>query len=428
MNHAWPLGRDFWTGEFPQQTSGRTAPYLFKNIIPSNAASPADVLAGLATMRRAHVAGTASAAKARVYVGEERRDELVDTVLTADGWDDGGFVPWMQALVGAERFSLVLNNLETVSPRLSAGLGAFLASLFEGWGVPIGGAEQAVFLGNYSGTAFGVHEGAEDAFLIHLGPGTKLFYCWPGDEYQKLTGGKEPLFGDYGWLLEHGECFTMEPGDALFLPRRVFHVGRQDDFSISVATPLYTYPDARLVRLSVLPELLDEVLGENPGDEFGTPSPMHESASGNAAAAQRLTALARTALDQVGELLDARVAEHVERRWEKVLSNGGWEPLDIDLARDEAAAAFRPEHVVPGATVVIPDPYQLRISGPQRAFLRGVEVGIGTEPLVADLVTALNTHAAVTLPDDEALLTAVRALGTTGGIHLTTTTTLEGAA
>ncbi|MFF4205629.1 JmjC domain-containing protein [Streptomyces sp. NPDC001668] len=428
MNDAWPPNRDFWTGEFPGQTSNRTAPYLFKGIIPATAAGPDDVLAGLEAMRRAHAAGTPYAAKARVYVGEERHDELVESVLTKDGWDDGAFVEWMQSLVGADRFSLVINNLETVSPSLAAGFGPFLRSLFEGWGVPIGGAEQAAFCGNYSGTAFGVHEGAEDAFLCHLGPGTKHFYCWAPEVFEKHTGGKEPVFGDYQWLLKHGECFVMEPGDALFLPKRVFHVGRQDTFSISVAMPLYTFPDDRLLRLAVLPELLDDVLGEDPHDPLGTQSPMHAAADGGAEAIQRLTERARTALAIVGERLQAGVARQVERRWNSVWSNGGWELVDNDLGRTQAVAAFEADRVRPGATVSIPAPYQLRITGAEQAFLRGIDVACDTGPLTADLVGQLNSGAPVTLPHDDALCTTIAALGSTGGIRIITDSNLSEAA
>ncbi len=175
--------------------------------------------------------------------------------MTAAAWSGGvdAFVPWMQDLAGADRFSLVINNLETVSPALAAGLGTFLKSLIDGWGLPLGGAEQVAFVGNYAGTAFGIHEGYEDAFLIRLGPNAKNFYCWPAEQYEKLTGGKQPTFGDYQALLEQAEHFLLEPGDALFLPRRVFHVGTQETFSVSVAMPLYTYPYARILASRIIP-------------------------------------------------------------------------------------------------------------------------------------------------------------------------------
>ncbi|WP_030253014.1 JmjC domain-containing protein [Streptomyces violens] len=416
--YAWPPDRDFWTEEFPAKTTGRTAPHLFKGIVPSTAASPDGVLEGFAAIRNAHASGTEIKAKARVYVGEERRDDLLPEVLSAAAWPDDGFVPWMQSLAGADRFSLVINNLETVSPPLAAGLGTFLASLLDGWGVPLGGAEQVAFAGNYAGTAFGVHEGYEDAFLIHLGPNAKNFYTWPGDEYEKLTGGKAPLYGDYRWLLEHGEHFVLEPGDALFLPRRVFHVGTQDQFSVSVAVPLYTYPDAGILRQAVLPELLDSLLADRgPDDELSQPSPMAPEVAGGGPVAQRLFQLARTTLHVAAERAEEAVERHVQRRWDTVLSNGGWELAEGDLSRSVAAAAFDAREVKPGATVSLIAPYRLRVSGDE-VFLRGFEVDVDASALEPELVSTLNAGTSIRLPDDEATLAAVRALGATGGLHV----------
>ncbi|WP_371589214.1 hypothetical protein [Streptomyces virginiae] len=416
----WPPTPEFWSRTFPEATRNRTTPHLFKGIIPPSAAGPQDALAGLDSVRRAYAAGTVHAARARVYVGEERHDELIETVLAKEGWDEGQFVPWIQSLVGAERFSLVLNNLETASPQLAAGLGVFLRSLYEGWGVPIGGAEQVAFCGNYSGTAFGVHEGAEDAFLCHLGPGVKDFYCWSQEDYVRLTGGIAPLKGDYQWLLAHGERFVMEPGDALFLPKRVFHVGRQDEFSISVAVSLYTYPDARMLRLSVLPELLERILGEDPANPMGEQSPLHAAAAGSAPAVARLTGRARAALADADEQLGAAVARHVEERWMVLETNGGWEKVASDLGRMDAAAAFDASRLLAGTEVAIPAPYQLRITGPQQAYLRGVAVACDTTALTAGLVDSLNTHTPTLLPDDDRVRESLAALGATGGIHILT--------
>lgn len=419
MTYAWPPGRTFWTDEFPAQTTARTTPYLFKGIIPSTAASPDDVLTGFAVIRRAHAMGAEIKAKARVYVGEDRRDDLLPDVLSAAAWPEEDFVTWMQYLAGAERFSLVINNLETVSPRLAAGLGIFLVSLFDGWGIPLGGAEQVAFAGNYAGTAFGVHEGYEDAFLIHLGPNPKNFYTWPGDEYEKLTGGRQPLYGDYTWLLEHGEHFVLEPGDALFLPRRVFHVGTQDQFSVSVAVPLYTYPDAGILRQAVLPELISSLLADRgPDHELSRPSPMASEAAGSRPVAQRLAHLARTTLTAAAELVEVTVEQHFQKRWETVLSNGGWELAERDLARSEAAAAFDPQQVTPGATVSVIAPYRLRVTE-EHVFLRGFQADLDTTALNTDLVSALNAGATITLPEDEGVLAAVRTLGATGGLHIT---------
>jgi len=420
VSHAWPPGRSFWTDEFPARTNDRTTPFLFKGIVPVSAANPDAVLDGFAAIRRAHAAGSDISAHARVYVGEDRRDDLLSTVLAAPGWPDGGFVAWMQNLAGAERFSLVINNLETVSPSLAAGLGTFLASLFDGWGVPMGGAELVAFAGNYSGTAFGVHEGYEDAFLTHYGPGVKHFYTWSNEEYQKLTGSSDPLYGEYLWLLEHGEHFVLEPGDALFLPQRVFHVGRQDQFSVSVAMPLYTYPDAAVLRQAVLPELIESLLAGGPDTELGRPSPMAALDARSTPVAERLAELAAQTLATAAQQAGAAVEQHTRQRWHTVLSNGGWEMVQVDLARSEAVAAFDPEHVAPGAQVAVTAPYRLLVTGAQ-ALLRGFEVPTDPAVLTPDLVEALNAGP-TTLPADDNVLAAVRTLGATGGLTVTART------
>lgn len=56
---------------------------------------------------------------------------------------------------------------------LGAALSLLTGSELTDFGLPAGGSEQVAFMGNYSATAFGVHEGHEDAFLVHLGSGTK---------------------------------------------------------------------------------------------------------------------------------------------------------------------------------------------------------------------------------------------------------------
>ncbi|MFE6272308.1 hypothetical protein ACFVQ9_26345 [Streptomyces goshikiensis] len=415
----WPPPREFWTDTLPARTDGMRRPYLFKGIVPPSAANPASVLEGFAAIRRAHAAGVEITANARVYVGEEHRPDLVDKVLAADAWPQGDFVAWMQEQIGADRFSLVLNTLESVSEPLAAGLGEFVGALIDGWGVPAGGAELVAFVGNYSGTAFGVHEGYENAFLTHQGPGTKDFYCWSAEEYRKLTGGSDPLYGDYTWLLEHGEHFALEPGDALFLPERVFHVGRQSEFSVSVAIPLYTFPDAAITRGWIAPDLLESVLASDPDTDAGRPSPMQPLTGGPGELARRTGTVAAAAFTAAAEQATAAAAQHAHQRWYTVLSNGGWQQTDRDLARDEVAAAFAAAELTPGTSVTVRAPYRLIVTGEQ-AFLRGCEAPADPAVLTPDLVERLNAGP-IPLPDNPAVTAAIRTLGATGGLSLTTT-------
>jgi hypothetical protein len=423
MTFSWPPGPGFWAEEFPMRTANRTVPYLFKGIIPQHAADTDAVLNGFAAIRDAHTAGATVSAHARVYVEEDRRDDLVTAALAAPAWPSDGFVTWMQDLIGADRFSLVINNLETISPSLATGLGTFLGSLFHGWGMPLGGAELVAFAGNYAGTAFGVHEGFEDAFLTHYGPGVKLFYTWSNADFQKLTGSSDALYGDYRWLLEHGECFALEPGDALFLPRRVFHVGRQTEFSVSVAVPLYTHPDADILRLHVLPDLITSALTRSQAADLRTPSPMAAFDAGPAPVADRMATCLAAGLAAAADQAGAAVDRHLDQRWRTLLSNGGWEMVDHDLGRDTAIAAFDPEQVRAGAVASVLAPYRLLVAGTQ-AFLRGYEVTVDPAVLTGELVAALNAGP-FTLPTDDAVLTAVRQLGATGGLTVTTRSDVE---
>ncbi|MFD5920686.1 hypothetical protein ACFVYP_27460 [Kitasatospora sp. NPDC058201] len=415
---VWPPPREFWTDTLPEKTDSMTRPYLFKGVVPTSAATADAVLDGFAAIRRAHATGVEITANARVYVGEEHRPDLVDKVLTADAWPQGGFTAWMQEQVGAERFSLVLNTLESVSEPLAAGLGEFVGALMDGWGLPAGGAELVAFVGNYSGTAFGVHEGYENAFLTHYGPGTKDFYCWPAAAYKRLTGGGEPLYGDYTWLLEHGEHFALEPGDALFLPERVFHVGRQTEFSVSVAIPLYTFPDAAIARGWIVPDLVESLLASAPDTDAGRPSPMQPTADGPGELARRLGAVTAAAFTAAAGRAPAAAAQHAHQRWHTVRSNGGWQQTENDLARDEAAAAFAGAALGPGTCVAVRAPYRLIVTGGQ-AFLRGCETAADPAVLTPDLVERLNAGP-IPLPDDPQVLSAIRTLGATGGLTLTT--------
>ncbi|MEU2032770.1 JmjC domain-containing protein [Nocardia amamiensis] len=421
---TWPPSPEFWSSQFPEKTAGAVAPFLFKRIVPADRLGPSDVLDGLRRLRRAVADGEPTSARTRVYVGEERRDEMIGTVLSAPWQPENDFVSWMQNLTKAERFSLVINNLETASPRLSSVLGELIGSAFAGWGVPIGGSEQVAFAGNYAGTAFGVHEGYEDAFLVHLGPGTKHFYCWSGELYRELTGGDAPTFGNYTALLERGERFDLEPGDVLFLPRRVFHVGVQDEFSISVAVPLYTYPDERMLALSVLPALLASAAAD------ATPSPMHSLAAGPAPVAAALTTAATDLLTAVSAQLEVRVGEQISARWRTLLSNGGWEFAEHDLARRDAARAAAATLAAGGTHLRVAPPFTLHTdpgiddSLSIGVTVRGLVLNVPESPAWCRALAALADGQAVRITDELGGDTLALLLET-GGIQVLTSAEAE---
>ena len=273
-------------------------------------------------------------ARARVYINETRRDDIVQSLLSDDAKDGECFPSFVQRVSKSKRFSLVMNNLEQASDELASRFGGVLSPFFEQLGVPLGGVEQALFCGNYTTTAFGIHEGFEHALLCHLGPNTKLFHCWSQSEYLQVSGTREPTFSstnEYSTLLERSKLFQLEPGDVLFLPALVYHVGMQNDYSISVALPLYSYPTSRFLANLVLPTVFSKTL---PFDSEG--SSEHVPYEDSRHLLHRVKSEFESAL-QVWE--NGAIDRVVTDYWNRLSSNGYWElpttilkNLDIDFA------------------------------------------------------------------------------------------------
>jgi len=299
---------------------------------------------------------------------------------------------YIHRVTGERRFGFVVNNLERVSHALAEQLGLFLSSMFSVRGIPIGGVEQVSFAGNYSSTAFGIHEGFEHAFLCHFGPGTKHFYCWSQGTYLKLTGGsRAPTFGDFTDWLRFGELFIMEPGDILYLPARVYHVGCQSEYSLSVALPLYTYPLKRFVAKVIVPSLLEDVPFEEEGMSYPIPlqrgSPLHDG-------------IAQEARGLFNHWSSSAIELFFDQYLLKLRSNGGWEIINKP-----------PEHfddLLPcdamndPASYLLPEPYRalwqrgLNCEGDEvRVFVRGESKVFKAEPA---FMAFLETQQKPTMP------------------------------
>lgn len=319
--------------DFDDKTNHGIEPYLFEGVLPLDegfAGSDAVEAAFFALFNEAFREQTDC--RARVYVGEERRDDLVETLFSQPTQSAHSLVDFMPAYTNAPRFSLVLNNLEQASARLAADFGQLAQSFFTARGFPIGGTEQAVFCGNYSGTAFGIHEGFEHALLCHLGPGVKNFYCWSRDDYLSIAEGREPTFSDsaaFNPLFDKAELFVLKPGDVLYLPAAVYHIGRQEEYSVSVALPLYTYPYSRFLSRGVLPALSETSL---PFDQEGM-SPFLPFSDDNP--------LSTPVTDLFHSISDNWFTTELPRfltyYWNRMRSNGGWElpqRLSADILTD----------------------------------------------------------------------------------------------
>ncbi|MBK7758722.1 MAG: hypothetical protein IPI35_20460 [Deltaproteobacteria bacterium] len=134
-----------------------------------------------------------------------------------------------------------INDLQDHSAATRTAVGELLSTMYPVRGMPHGGLELILFAGNYAATPFGVHRGFEHAFLCHIGPGNKRFPLWSPEHYQTVTGSLDDVLVNWEWLLEHAIDLTLKPGDMLYLPAQWFHIGIQDEYSVSVAIGLYDW-------------------------------------------------------------------------------------------------------------------------------------------------------------------------------------------
>lgn len=407
---------------FDIETGGGRLPFLYESVLPLHLG-----FSGYGAVQKAAFALRDSAfrsgvdCRVRVYIGEDRRDDLAEGVFDGSAIVGEGLPEYMKRLTGQDRFSLVINNLEQANGQLAADFGQFIRSFFIARGLPLGGVEQAAFCGNYTGTAFGIHEGFEHAFLCHLGPGVKNFYCWSRADYMRVTGTRKPTFSNsasFERLLECGELFVLKPGDVLYLPASVYHIGRQQDYSVSVALPLYTYPFSRFASRGVLPALADCTL---PFDHEGM-SP-HLSFIDRNPLVDPISELLRTTFESwIGNELPRFLAFY----WHRLRSNGGWElPRSIATNLFEESDLSAPLDIERGTLVRLRRPYVLSYQrgldcepDRMRAFVAGRSVAVSScETDLADMATRLNDGE--TLKVNSGGLSALfRELSRTGGLEI----------
>ncbi|HMJ10917.1 MAG TPA: cupin domain-containing protein [Polyangiaceae bacterium] len=388
----WPPDARFWS-QFAELTAEGRRPHLFKGLLPPDFPGAAEI-DGL--LRRVH-GEPEERRKLRLYVGNDLRRDLVDRFHSAPLAAGCSAFEAMQHAVDEQRLCIVLNETQIWSEALLRASGCFLESLYAARGMPPGGSELVLFAGNYAGTAFGVHRGYEHAFLLHLGPGKKLFHLWPAERYADLTGGYRDV-PDCEPLLHAADTVTLEPGDALYLPALWFHIGTQDTYSASVAISLYDYsPEVWLARqLSTLSKRLTQnaFLIDHPNDpghpERATPYlPATTDANPFADFASRAAAL----------VAERVVPELAEQHWFRRRSNAGFGPGPSVQPPVRALEAH--------SRVRLLDPFRCcyaKNGAQMSVYLRGQQITLRDDPRLPLLLDRLNAERSMTLSQAGALL------------------------
>lgn len=95
-----------------------------------------------------------------------------------------GFVARVDAMLGGKRFGIVLNRSQCFQWNHWLQMKSFLSGFHETLGVPLGGSDSCVFVGNYLYTPFGVHKDDLHIFYFVI-EGQKTMSLWPFDTLEE---------------------------------------------------------------------------------------------------------------------------------------------------------------------------------------------------------------------------------------------------
>jgi len=146
---------------------------------------------------------------------------------------------WSASNFNNKRFCLVIN----LASRCSNSYSVAVAKLFHPFmprladlNYPFPFISADFFLGDYEHTPFGIHmDKAESISVlhIHLGPGPKIMTIWPAS-HPDFAGAKI-IHDDIEKHLKTGKTYTIESGDAFFLPAGShYHIGKSPSLSLGL--------------------------------------------------------------------------------------------------------------------------------------------------------------------------------------------------
>lgn len=174
-----------------------------------------------------------------------------------------------------EEYCLIINDPERIDYNLFQWCRSFLTPLFKNHGMNNIGIYNALFIGNYRKTNFGVHFDAESVFQIPV-IGQKSMRFWSAEyirENPELVDSTE-----YEDHLKNSVHLSSEPGDFTYWPKKAWHIAESDgEFSVAIALSLQEYSDITpyIVNNLLLPQLKNSreihdqfELDGRPGDDL----------------------------------------------------------------------------------------------------------------------------------------------------------------
>ena len=319
----------------------------------------------------------------------------------------------MTERMGSKRYALVMSVLHAHGYPLWEKERRFLERLWRGVGIPTSGVITTLFHGNYAHTPVGVHLDRFATFMFAL-RGRKRMRFWRTKPWKERVSSKV----DYGPYLAQSFSVNVAPGDMLYWPTHLYHVGEgvDDDVatSVNIGVP---------ISGPVPSYYLDDLLTEWRSRDSGTPADSFRASRVLASAGSMYADPSQVGLPPVlSEAIEAvRAAtqpadllRHSKETWLRRVSAAALEPVPGPAALEELRPkdgvqlnpdarllwANAPSDVIVCST----NGHMARIQGSPRVedFIRRLEAGAPQQ--VCSLVEGLPDGG--TIPCDAELLPA----------------------
>lgn len=299
-----------------------------------------------------------------------------------------GYLARLDALLGGKRFGIVLNRAQCFQWNHWLQMKSFLSGFHETLGVPLGGSDSCVFVGNYLYTPFGVHKDDLHIFYFVI-EGQKTMSLWPFDT---LTGRPEVPKDDPNLIHKPGliylrdkkderqvlsQALTLKasPGDVMYWPASYWHRAEPSRglvVSASLGVSFRPPPFAQMAPPHAWPERLRHT--ELPGGR-----------------SWRVPAPVRNSIQQRSRRKNVLAAQRESTsEWARFLTGGALEGTPLE-AKEEPLTPREWIRAAPGRPVVgVPLPEgQVLVSANGRSTTLTLTPGVRRR--VEKLLTALNS-------------------------------------
>lgn len=235
---------------------------------------------------------TGSATDIRVWIDNALvQTDSAEYLPRAEDPTASAFVERARSLAGRRGFSVMFNRLHRHSSYYWERFAAFFSSVYGLVGMPPGGADSDVLIGQYRHTGFGVHRDDASNFTLVL-EGKKRVLAWPAETL--IPGGVENTCR-YETIRPLALVLDAGPGDAIYWPSSYWHVGESHGLpSLTLQLACYLGPN------------IEERACDRAAEAFG--AMLKREAKSSAGVDMDWAAASRQALSD-GQRIEDRIAE-----------------------------------------------------------------------------------------------------------------------